>query len=324
VELQENMALESRSAPARVLVLRDLPWLGFNRYSDRGLAIEQAWESNTKLALRTIFSTLADDELAGWRPSLVFAPMLVEDGRRLLISNLDLSHLLETKGSQFTGKDVKPDATHSLSAVQLYDLFPQARETLRLSTAARMNASFPYVSPAGVLPIDPPRRVADAGYYDNYGVNVAAQWLTHLAHPPDDSQKDKLNWLRENVSQVVLVQIRDQKSEHDRTHLAPEKKQASSVGSRGLHWLATPFHAVMSARDSTMSFRNDEQLQELGMLLNRDGSKDFFTTITFELNQPASLSWYLTKDEITRIRADMSHEDNRKRVVQLRKLLSGP
>ena len=39
-----------------------------------------------------------------------------------------------------------------------------------------MNASFPYISPAVSLPVDPPRRVVDAGYYDNYGVNLAAAW----------------------------------------------------------------------------------------------------------------------------------------------------
>ena len=39
-----------------------------------------------------------------------------------------------------------------------------------------MNASFPYISPAVSLPVDPPRRVVDAAYYDNYGVNLAAAW----------------------------------------------------------------------------------------------------------------------------------------------------
>ena len=38
------------------------------------------------------FRELAAGEAEGWRPSLVFSPMLLEDGRRLLISNLDLAH----------------------------------------------------------------------------------------------------------------------------------------------------------------------------------------------------------------------------------------
>jgi len=40
-----------------------------------------------------------------------------------------------------------------------------------------MNASFPLVSPGVSLPTTPPRRVVDAGYYDNHGVNLAAMWL---------------------------------------------------------------------------------------------------------------------------------------------------
>ena len=40
------------------------------------------------------FNFVAD----GTRPSLVFSPMLVEDARRLLISNLDLTDLTWTSG----------------------------------------------------------------------------------------------------------------------------------------------------------------------------------------------------------------------------------
>src|SRR5256886_4612464 len=38
-----------------------------------------------------------------WMPSLVFAPMLVEDGRRLLISNLDLGKTTANCGNSFEG-----------------------------------------------------------------------------------------------------------------------------------------------------------------------------------------------------------------------------
>jgi hypothetical protein len=40
----------------------------------------------------------AADERMGWRPSLVFTPMMVEDGRRLLISNLDLAFATRNVG----------------------------------------------------------------------------------------------------------------------------------------------------------------------------------------------------------------------------------
>ena len=46
----------------------------------------------------TRLRSLADDERAGRLPSLVFTPMLVEDGRRLLISNLDLKFVCRNVG----------------------------------------------------------------------------------------------------------------------------------------------------------------------------------------------------------------------------------
>src|SRR5262249_62332987 len=67
----------------------------------------------------------------------------------------------------------------------------------RVGTAARMSATFPVISPVVSLPTFPPRRVVDAGMYDNYGVNLAARWVFEhrLA-------------LRRYTSGVALVQIR--------------------------------------------------------------------------------------------------------------------
>ena len=61
----------------------------------------------------------------------------------------------------------------------------------------RMSATFPYVTSAVVLPTDPPRHVVDAGYYDNYGVNLAASWIASHG-----------DWIRRNTSGVLVVQIR--------------------------------------------------------------------------------------------------------------------
>ena len=59
-----------------------------------------------------------------------------------------------------------------------------------------MNATFPYVSPAVRLPVSPARRVVDAGYYDNYGINVAASWI-----------QEHREWIRLHTSGVVLIQV---------------------------------------------------------------------------------------------------------------------
>src|SRR5207244_764295 len=76
-----------------------------------------------------------------------------------------------------------------------------------LGTAVRLNATFPLVSPAAVLPCLPTRRVVDAGYYDNHGVDVAASWLmanekTIMELVKPQPGKKKL------VSKVVVIELR--------------------------------------------------------------------------------------------------------------------
>ena len=101
-------------------------------------------------------------EKAGRIPSLVLSPMMVEDGRRLLISNLDLDALTANEGPLIgpekgqgrtaSRKDARPTLC---SAVEFFRLFPKAHPTFRVGTAVRMNATFPYVSPVLNLPTDP-------------------------------------------------------------------------------------------------------------------------------------------------------------------------
>src|SRR5262249_36053015 len=147
-----------------------------------------------------------DRELKGHCPSLVFTPMMVEDGRRLIISNLDMRYAISNDGWVLTRQSSNPDArspvqareNHSIEALEMFRMFRDAPNRLTLATAARMSASFPFFSPAVSLPTTPRRRIVDAGYYDNYGVSLAASWLFSGEN-------------RELIgkSRVLLIQIRD-------------------------------------------------------------------------------------------------------------------
>jgi hypothetical protein len=55
--------------------------------------LEDAWENNTRGILATPLAALADGEQQGWRPSLIITPTIVEEGRPLIISNLDLVYM---------------------------------------------------------------------------------------------------------------------------------------------------------------------------------------------------------------------------------------
>src|SRR5258708_32017065 len=72
--------------------------------------------------------------------------------------------------------------------------------------ATRLSAAFPYVSSAVLLPTQPRRHVVDAGYCDNYGLELAGNWLRELLE-----QRKRL--LEEMISGILVIQIRDNVSE---------------------------------------------------------------------------------------------------------------
>src|SRR5262249_60073602 len=78
---------------AHGLVFRDVPFAlvpAVNAH-DRGRALEEAWQRPPAPSLAVPIGALREYEERGELPSLVFTPMLVEDGRRLVIGNVDLS-----------------------------------------------------------------------------------------------------------------------------------------------------------------------------------------------------------------------------------------
>jgi Patatin-like phospholipase len=210
--IREDLPTRSLEPLARGIALAELwntacPW---TVPEDRGVILEKHWD-----ILRYPFVELADLDAQGKVPSLIFSPMIVEDGRRLLISNLELglnhegwanSPIVEAASPQIKQDEgpvaVSPDGTahrrYSLASLEYFRIFPgDAHRNLFLSTAVRMSASFPFVSPAVYLPTNPPRRVVDAGYYDNYGIQVATSWI-----------RRNRDWLATCTSGVLLVQIR--------------------------------------------------------------------------------------------------------------------
>ncbi|MDB5351398.1 MAG: hypothetical protein JWN86_2645 [Planctomycetota bacterium] len=337
-----------------------LPWATYNR----GHVLQEAWLA-TAPRLGLTFDKLKRLEEDGTIPSLVFSPMLVEDGRRLLISNLPLADLTGSGGGallredltelrkrlrernpakkDYDGYDLEYPAIASISAVEFFDLMnahsrahpelaiPDAREKLRLASAVRMSATFPYVTSAVVLPTDPPRHVVDAGYYDNYGVNLASAWIASHNH-----------WIRENTGGVLVVQIRAFRNEKrlklldEEIHSAPKPNsqpgklarwisgastvarflpEAASLLNEGIQSVFLPVQGVAKARESSMYFRNDEQLFILERFFNvQQDDPDFFRTVIFTCDtlqyshtsqNLETLNWYIESQEFDKIQKNM-------------------
>ena len=307
--IREDLPMRSMEPLARGIALTEIwktAWPGTFR-EDRGVILEKDWG-----VLRYPFVDLARLEAEGKVPSMIFSPMIVEDGRRLLISNLELgrdgegwasSPIVEAASPQINQDEFEqPDRgdgtvrrRYSLSSLEYFRVFrgkahrdldcrEKAYRDLYLSTAVRISASFPFVSPAVNLPTTPPRRVVDAGYYDNYGIQIATSWI-----------RRNRQWLAKNTSGVLLIQIRDSSSVSDRLGVNDAEPGILESISRGFQFITSPIDALAKARETTASFRNDDAV----VTLTSDGwdfgpdkpyePASFFTTVIFENSAEVSL-----------------------------------
>ncbi|WP_435006726.1 hypothetical protein P12x_004221 [Tundrisphaera lichenicola] len=243
--------------------------------TDRGMVLEEVLreeafreEDQPGNHLNKTFKLLAEaGETQGRLPSLVFSPVMVEDSRRLIVSNLDLGSLMLNHGSfdLDTGEEKYesgPDFPYySTTGVQLFHLFPKEYDHFTLAKAVRMNATFPYVTPAVSMPTLRPRRVVDAGYYDNYGIDLAVGWL-----------EEHRRWLELNTSGVILIQLRAFSNETLLKRLVPSPlldgtnwltAKVTDPLMRGTEFLTTPLSGIGNARMNVNYYRNDAAVENL-------------------------------------------------------------
>ena len=279
-ETSPTHSRDSLSPIAQQLVQRDF----FNAFSpwpsagDRGVALERQWKRLDKAT----FATLRPEEEAGRRASLIFAPMIAETGQPLLISNLDLSQISRPEDMQ---------------TLELFRALPEAAGELKLSTAVRMSATFPFVTPPASLPTRPSLHVLDAGYLDNYGMGVALGYL---------KQPAVLDWVAGNTSGVILVQINAFPAKPPAPGAVGKSCQDASDApaddwvSVALSPLTRPLAGLFSSRGASMRFRNDQEFDTLRQLMARSGGNGRSVSlerVVFENAAHASFSWYLPQQE---------------------------
>ncbi|MBK5927806.1 hypothetical protein CCR87_10770 [Rhodobaculum claviforme] len=290
---------DSLSAVAWQL-LRDLggmfsPWATTR---DRGRVLEAQWRT-----LSIPFHDVREQEADGLRPSLIFSPMLVESGAPAFISNLRLADFR----THYHNADGRSDADEH--SAELFRILPDAYGRtgtdggagLTIATAARLSATFPYVLPAVSLPCKPHRRVVDAGYYDNYGIDVVTGLLNA------DAVRD---WVIENCSGVLVIALRAFPDQPTTVPTAPLP--------RLFWWLTSPVEAMFNARGSSQTFRNREQLRLTRELYGaaraardpaippgqwQQAGRDFVDIVTFTCDTDASMSWHLSDADMAAMQA---------------------
>jgi len=199
-EYLENIGKDHLNAIMFSLVVNDL-FFGYQTFEysgkkyikDRGHAFEEQLNKNTGLLLDKPLCEYREPELLSWIPMMVLAPTIVNDGRKLFISPLNMSYLTVPTIYQTRFLNQKAKGIEFLRFFE-----KQGASNLRFLTALRMSATFPYVTPNIKLPSEPEMEIMDAGLSDNFGVSNAVRFLFTFK-----------NWISENTSGVIFLSIRD-------------------------------------------------------------------------------------------------------------------
>lgn len=171
---------------------------GKYRYvKDRGYAFEQKLNRNSGNMLDKQLWAYGADEKRAAIPLMIFNSTIGRDGRKMMICSQPLSFMMKPFGLA-NEMQASPDAVDFAAMFAKQDPLD-----IRLLTALRMNASFPYVLPTVLLPSDPVIDVMDAGLRDNYGQETTLRFI--------DNFKD---WLKENTSRIIILQIRDRQQDN--------------------------------------------------------------------------------------------------------------
>jgi hypothetical protein len=252
------------------------PWL-FGWMMGRGRALEEAWKMNS--AQDRGGRGEMDEPLSSWNekaargelPAAVMNATIAETGERLLLATT----------SRGVGRRLTDRAC--VDATELHTINDQKLD-VGVVTAARMSASFPYVTPASRSDGPGPQpHVVDGGYYDNYGMATVVEWLD-----------EALTGVK-SIEGVLVIQI----------HGAPvdtNQRDERHAQNRGWFYQAiAPLTTLAAVRSSGQIAHNDIELELLQQKWSAAGIP--IHTVTFEFHNPnAPLSWHLTPQEVAEIR----------------------
>jgi hypothetical protein len=280
-EIRFNAVRSSLSAVGWGMLYPDLarttPLLGIavSETFDRGWSLENAWATGWKGSLGGTpwMQNWRLDVARGRRPAVIFNATAAESGQRFLIGSTEVS---------------------GVGAVQFFKEF--GNWDIRVPTAARLSATFPYVTPEARPSKGPNTKryhVADGGFYDNSGLLSAIEWL-------EDAKKELAPF------KILLIVIDARPGTPNRPTSWSWQKQ--SIG---------PLETLLNVRTSSQEIRDDFELQ---MAIDNLDAKDVrierAAKFLYESDLPLPLSWHLTDEQLNSIHEQWTrHQQDAKQIV---------
>ena len=339
--LVNSAACSSLEAVAWGLIYPDLARIllpGFYRLGvlparyDRGFALEEALASN--LTDRTCNPKSADRSNASadpgiaalapgatsraqFFPAFTFNTTATETGDRYLLANYQIQPK-DPKSCDSHPSELHSDILPAESFLESYaepcatDPSQRVLADLRLSTAARLSASFTYVSPAARIEPKFARyayHFVDGGYFDNDGTGSVLEFLQTLDNAGQFSAG--------HVQPILLIEIRNGNDLHsdrspDSYSCQTTHCDSSSVPTPWGPWrqLTAPAQAMYLAGHESITRRSRRELclleRKLAPTTTADGKRSGVAIhhVVFQMSDAdAALSWHLTPKQQEFIRS---------------------
>ncbi len=264
-------------------------------FRDRGYMMEQQFIKNVEGRLNKRVSDYKSFEYSGLIPLLTMHTTVINDSRRFFISPHPVSFLMRQR------KEYQSNTLPEIDAIDFGAFFKNQRgNNLRFTSALRMNATFPFILPNTQLPTDPPTFVMDGGAADNFGTETSLRFIQTFR-----------DWINQNTSGVIIIQIRDTKKEDDLSTYYEKKTVLSQM--------LDPIGQFISNLENYQDFRVDQQLNSIN--LNVKLQMVTFEYVPEKKEEKAALSLHLTEREKRDIFSAVHSTNNTKAFILLDKWL---
>ncbi len=269
---------------------------GYSYTRDRGYAMEQELISNTEGLLNKHIGYFGKRESDGYIPQMIVCGTIINDGRQLMITDQPVTYLTQPEYSL-------GEAEPPIDAVDFAQFFAkQDPYNLRLTSALRMNATFPYVLPVVRLPSQPRMNIMDAGLRDNFGGELASRYLYVLR-----------DWMMNNTRKVIFLEIRDTR-ENDVTEVSDQSSSLTKM-------LFDPIFVIQNKWEAFQSYSHGFLKDFVPSYMN--GKLQFVTLqyVPLESKKVAALNFHLTQKEKEDLYESVNNRGNQAAIDTLEQLL---
>jgi hypothetical protein len=289
--LFSSMVTRDIFAPAQKFSVGDQEYI-----KDRAYAFEMQLNENTGGVLDHQLKDYVEDENKARIPLMLFNATNSADGRKMLISTQPVSFMMRNWPDTSSGVLGEPDGIDFCSFFGKQDPY-----NLKLLSALRINATFPYVLPNVWLPSNPVVDVMDAGVRDNYGQETMIRFLQVFNE-----------WLKDNTAGVVYIQIRDRK---------PGDWEDHSKSSGITDLLIKPITAIQLNWMKLQDYYHEELVSLGNDRFQFPFEKINFAYVPSQVSKAAALNFHLTTKEKQDIKEAINSSSNKSGFMRVGRLI---